>query len=145
MRKQKGESMELHQKEKPNDQGDFRLTRKTGLAHFCAAFRYSMAGLRLAVHETAVRHELCLGVVHFVALAFVDLGWLVGLVLSAFWAFVVVIELLNTAIEAVVDLASPRYHELAGRAKDLGSAAVLLALTIFFCSWATAIVMLFTR
>lgn len=137
--------MELYDKERHNDQGDFHLTRKTGLAHFCAAFRYSMAGLRSAVHETAVRHELYLGAIHFAALTFVDLGWLVSLVLSAFWAFVVVVELLNTAIEVVVDLASPRYHELAGRAKDLGSAAVFLALTIFFCSWATAIVVLFTR
>lgn len=137
--------MKFHDKEEPNDQGDFCLTRKTGLAHFCAAFRYSMAGLRLAVHETAVRHELYLGAIHFAALAFVDLGWLVGLVLSAFWAFVVVVELLNTAIEAVVDLASPRYHELAGRAKDLGSAAVFLALTIFFCSWAAAMVVMFLR
>lgn len=111
-------------------------SEKKGFAHFCAAFRYSMSGQRVAVRETAVQHELLLGVVHFVLLYVCHIAWLPAIVLSAIWVGVLVVELLNTAIEAVVDLVSPDYHELAGRAKDLGSAAVFLALLAFGCSWA---------
>jgi len=108
---------------------------KKGLAHLCAAFKNSVLGLRVAVRETAVRHELCLGLVHFVVLSFIGVGWMLSFVLSAIWVLILVVEILNTAIETVVDLVSPDYHELAGRAKDLGSLAVFLMLALYFISW----------
>lgn len=112
---------------------------KTGLSHLLASTRYSLSGLRIAVRETAVRHELCLGAAHFAALYLLGVGWRSALLLSALWVVVLVTELLNTAVESVVDLVSPDYHELAGRAKDLGSAAVFLALALFFCAWALVV------
>lgn len=106
-----------------------------GIAHFMSAFKYSMAGLRIAVAETAVRHELYLGIVHFFALYILNVDWLYCVILSSLWGVVVIVEILNTAVEAVVDLVSPDFNVLAGRAKDLGSAAVFLALTLFVCAW----------
>jgi diacylglycerol kinase (ATP) len=101
------------------------------------AFQWSMKGFRAAWrHEASFRLEACLVIV------LVPLGLWLGdggmekfalilgplLVLSA--------ELLNSAIEAVVDKVSPDFHELAGRAKDMGSAAVFVLLMIVVLSWA---------
>jgi diacylglycerol kinase (ATP) len=100
-----------------------------GLARLISATGYSWAGLRAAfVHEAAFRQEAAL------TLVLVPLGiWLgeSGLekaVLVASWLLVLLVELLNSAIEAVVDRIGDEMHPLAGRAKDIGSAAVLLAL-----------------
>lgn len=109
--------------------------RKTGLAHLIASTGYSLAGLVQACGETAVRHELLLGVVHFTALALVALPLGARLALIVCWFVVVIAEFLNTAIEAVVDLASPGRHPLAKRAKDVASAAVFLALVQLGVAW----------
>ena len=113
--------------------------RSRGLLHFLSAFRYSLSGLRMAVMETAVRQEICLGAVHFVLLYLLDVGWQWCVCLTALWALVLIVEIVNTAIEAVVDLVSPDFNALAGRAKDLGSAAVFLSLVVFACAWAVVI------
>ena len=112
----------------------------TGIRHFLAAFRYSMAGFRTAVRESAVRQELVLGAASYTALWFVPFPAAVKLLLGTLWVLVLVTELLNTSVEAVVDLASPDWHELAKRAKDLGSAAVFAMLVVFFGAWAYALV-----
>lgn len=95
-----------------------------------------MKGLRAGwQHEASFRLEACL------ALVLVPLGlWLgqgalekLALVLPAF--LILSAELLNSAIEAVVDKVSPEFHELAGRAKDMGSAAVFVLLVLLALSW----------
>lgn len=100
------------------------------------ALRYSMKGLLAAFRfEASFRLELQL----FVILAPLGLwlgqsglerAWLVGALL-----LVLVAELLNGAIEAVVDKTTPEFHELAGRAKDMGSAAVFLCMLNVCLSW----------
>ena len=113
-----------------------------GLKHFFAAAKYSLSGLKMMLGEAAFRQELALGVLNFAALAL--LPRLAGITftpgervtLAALWFVVIITEILNTAIEAVVDLVSPDYHALAKKAKDLGSAAVFCALTAFFTAWA---------
>ncbi|OZB61146.1 MAG: diacylglycerol kinase [Lysobacterales bacterium 14-68-21] len=101
------------------------------------AFRWSMKGLQAGWrHEASFRLEAMLAVV------LVPLGlWLghgplekIALVLPA--VLVLSAELLNSAIEAVVDRVSPDFHELAGRAKDMGSAAVFLLLLLMVLCWA---------
>lgn len=99
------------------------------LGRIVDATRYSLAGLAAAVrHETAFRQELVLAAV------FVPLGLVLGAdgveraLLAGSILFVLVVELVNSAIEATVDRISPEEHPLAKRAKDLGSAAVMLAL-----------------
>lgn len=106
-----------------------------GIKHFMAAFRYSMSGFRFAVRESAVRQELLLGAASAIMLVFFNFELMLKLLLATLWVFVLVTELLNTAIEAVVDLVSPNYHDLAKKAKDLGSAAVFCSLSLYLIVW----------
>ena len=106
------------------------------IRHLVAACRYSLAGVAASAKtETAFRQELLLGVVHFVAMWLLQVSALQALILSALWCGILVVELLNTAIEAVVDLSAPDYHDLAKKAKDAASAAVALVLIAYLASW----------
>lgn len=108
----------------------------TGLTRIIAAAGYSWQGLRAAVqHESAFRQELllCLLLVPagiWLGRATVDYILLLGSLL-----LVLIVELLNSAIEAVVDRQGDEFHELAGRAKDMGSAAVFIALLLVGLIW----------
>jgi len=109
---------------------------RTGLRRIWNAFHYSIAGLGAAYrHEDAFRTELWLAMLLVpVALWFGPSGiakaLLVGSVL-----LVLVVELLNSAIEATVDRISLEDHRLAKRAKDIGSAAVLISLCNVLMVW----------
>ena len=108
----------------------------TGLTRLIHSFGYSWQGFRAAwQHEAAFRQEVILAVVLFPAtfwLAHSLVTWLL-LVISAL--LVMLVELLNSGIEAVIDRVSAERHPLAGRAKDLASAAVLLATLIAGVTW----------
>ncbi|KRE88524.1 diacylglycerol kinase [Frateuria sp. Soil773] len=100
------------------------------------AFKWSMKGLRAGwQHEASFRLEAGLAVVVIPLGLWLGQGALekLALVLPAF--LVLSAELLNSAIEAVVDKVSPEFHELAGRAKDMGSAAVFVLLVLLLLSW----------
>ena len=108
----------------------------TGFGHVVRATRYTMQGLAAGLrNESAFRQEAALAAV-LAPLAF----WLgrslaeTALLLFTL-AFVLTTELLNSAIEAVVDLVSPEHNELAGRAKDMGSAAVFISLATVVLVW----------
>jgi diacylglycerol kinase (ATP) len=109
---------------------------RTGFGRLIDATRWSLAGLAAAFrHEAAFRQEaLCAAVL-------LPLGvWLGGnglekALLVASVLMVLVVELLNSAIEAAVDRISSERHELAGRAKDLGSAAVMVSLVLCAAVW----------
>lgn len=109
---------------------------KTGLQRLIDATRYSFAGLAEAArHEAAFRQELLLAAVLvplglFLGKTGVERALLVGSVL-----LVLVVELLNSAIEATVDRISLDEHRLAKRAKDIGSAAVMLSLVMLGVVW----------
>ena len=102
---------------------------KTGLARVIDATGYSWLGLQAAYrHESAFRQELLLALLLTpLALWLGDGGIEYALLIGAL-LLVLVVELINSAIEAVVDRISDEHHELAGRAKDIGSAAVFVAL-----------------
>jgi diacylglycerol kinase (ATP) len=109
---------------------------KTGLTRIWNALFYSFDGLKAAFHhEDAFRQEFLL------ALILVPTGiWLgdTGLekaLLSSVVLLVLVVELLNSSIEAVVDKASPERNDLAKQAKDMGSAAVLISLIVVGLVW----------
>lgn len=109
---------------------------KTGLARVWNALFYSFDGLKAAYrHEDAFRQELLL------AAFLLPLGIWLGesgvekALLSGVVLLVLVVELLNSGIEAIVDKASPETHELAKQAKDMGSAAVLISLTLAALVW----------
>ena len=109
---------------------------RDGLTRIWAACRYSAAGLRAAVqHEAAFRQEL------FVGVPLVFAAWWLAptteraVALAAVVVLVWVVELLNSAIEAVADAVSMAPNPLLGRAKDLGSAAVMLSIVLAGATW----------
>ena len=108
----------------------------TGIKRIIRAFGFSMKGFRAAwQHEAAFRQEVVLALV-LVPLAFVIAETTIQLALLLLTLFIVVItEILNSAVEAVVDRVSDEHHDLAGRAKDMGSAAVFLSLTMTTVVW----------
>lgn len=102
---------------------------KTGLRRVMNAWRYSMDGLRAALqHEDAFRQECLLAAILIPAAFFMPTGGIGKALLVGSVVFVLIVELINSAIEATVDRVSLERHPLAKRAKDVGSAAVLLAL-----------------
>jgi len=113
---------------------------KTGIARIWAAFFYSLNGLRAAIsNEAEFRQEVCIAIVLLVVLLFLPLSLFWKGLLFFATTSVLVIELLNSAIESVVDIASPEYHDLAKRAKDLGTASVLVSIVIAMVLWGVAI------
>ncbi len=100
------------------------------------AFRYSCAGLVAAFrHESAFRQELALGVPMILLAPWLAPTLLQALALVAAVLLVWIVELLNSAIEALADTVSTEMHPLIGRAKDIGSAAVLLTLVLAGATW----------
>ena len=105
---------------------------RTGLSRVWFAMGYSWQGLRAAwQHEAAFRQEMGLLLVGCPLAVWLGQSNTERAILLASLWLVPIVELLNSALEAVVDRIGPEHHELSGRAKDIGSAAVLLAL----CQW----------
>lgn len=108
----------------------------TGITRIIKATGYSMQGFKAGYkHEAAIRQEFWLGLVlTFLAFFVADSGVeFILLVLMPWLTFTV--EILNSAIEAVVDRFGDEIHELSGRAKDLGSAAVFVMLCLTGLTW----------
>ena len=110
--------------------------RRSGLARLVAATRYSWRGFKAAwLHEEAFRLEATL------ALAFVPLAFIIGQTISHQIALVItcglviLAEVINTAIESIVDRIGTERDPLSGQAKDLGSAAVFVTLGLFLLVW----------
>ncbi|MFM9886962.1 MAG: diacylglycerol kinase [Burkholderiales bacterium] len=108
----------------------------SGLARILSAASYSYAGLVAAYrHEHAFRQELWISMPLLVIACIVDVGAAMRALMIASVIAVLIVELLNSAVEAVVDRISLDHHPLAGRAKDLGSAAVFLAIANAAVVW----------
>ena len=111
-------------------------TEPRGPRQIWRAFQWSMKGLRAAwQHEASFRLEAYLVVILFPLGLWVGEGPIEKAILCGSLVLVLSAELLNSAIEAVVDKASPEFHELAGRAKDMGSAAVLFLMFNVLLCW----------
>ena len=114
------------------------MKSRGGLARIANAWRYSMQGFGHALrHEAAFRQELVLVIPAIVLIFFLPVSAVEKIVLLAVSLLVLIVELLNSAVEAVVDRVSTEQHPLAGRAKDLGSAAVFLSISLMAVAWAT--------
>lgn len=107
-----------------------------GPGRLLAATRWSLQGLRAAwLHESSFRLEVCLSAVlvplgTWLGRTGVEKALLVGTVM-----LVLAMELLNSAIETVIERFGPEHHELAGRAKDMGSAAVFVCVLAAASTW----------
>lgn len=116
-------------------------SKKRGLARIVAALFYSVDGLRSSLlYEAAFRQEVVLFLLLLPALYFISIPFWFKCLLFTVNSLVLIVELLNSAIESVVDLASPNYHILAKRAKDMGSGAVLLSLLLAGVLWIYALI-----
>lgn len=123
-----GELMGEGKSPRPPKRSDFKRVLR--------AFFYSLNGIRNALrNEAAFRQEVAMGIVLIPLSILLPFELTQRLLLNGLWLILLSVELLNSAIEAVVDLASPEYHELAKRAKDMGSAAVLMVLTALGVAW----------
>lgn len=112
------------------------MNKNKGLQRLILASGYSIKGLRAAwCHEAAFRQELILTLLLIPIALWLDFSVMERLLLIAVLILVLVVELLNSAIEAVIDRIGPERHELSGRAKDLGSAAVFLSLLLAAVVW----------
>ena len=109
---------------------------KTGLRRVWNAFHYSLAGLKAAyLCEDAFRQEVWLALFLIPAALLLPVPWFGRGMMIASVLLVLVVELLNSAIEAVVDRVGLENHHLAKRAKDIGSAAVLMSLLTVVAVW----------
>ena len=113
---------------------------RTGLDRVLRATGHSMSGLALAYRgESAFRQEFWLAALLLPLAFWVGRGWLEITALLASVLLVLIVELLNSGIEAAIDRVSFEFHELSKRAKDLASAAVFLSLVLCSMVWGTAL------
>jgi diacylglycerol kinase (ATP) len=113
---------------------------RTGLDRVIRATGYSMAGLSMAYSgESAFRQEFWLAVVLVPAAFWVGRGWTEVVLLVGSVVLVLIVELLNSGIEAAIDRVSFEIHDLSKRAKDLASAAVLLSMLLCGGIWVAAL------
>lgn len=112
---------------------------RTGLQRIFYAAGYSLEGLRAGWSETAFRQEALVSVALLPAAFWVGQGWLEISFLIATVVLVLITELLNTGIETAIDRTGVEWHALSKRAKDIGSAAVLLSLLLCAGVWFSAL------
>jgi diacylglycerol kinase (ATP) len=114
---------------------------KTGLTRIWAAMFYSTAGLKAAYrHEDAFRQEAWLALILIPTALFLPASGIGHALMISSVLLVLIVELINSAIEAAIDRISLEKHSLSKRAKDIGSAAVLLALINVIATWALILV-----
>lgn len=112
---------------------------RKGLQRIWHAGGYSIAGMRTGWGETAFRQE-ALAALFLLPLSFwLGQSWIEIALLAGSVLLVLIVELLNTAIESAIDRIGPEWHDLSRRAKDMGSAAVLLSLLLCIGVWAAAL------
>jgi diacylglycerol kinase (ATP) len=112
---------------------------RKGLSRVWSATGYSLAGLRAGWDETAFRQESLAAILLVPAAFWLGRHWTEVALLAGSVLLVMIVELLNTALETTIDRIGPEWHALSKRAKDMGSAAVLLSLLLSIGIWAAAL------
>ena len=112
---------------------------RTGWRRMAHAFGYSLAGLRAGWGETAFRQEALAALVMLPVAWWLGNTWTEVSLLAGTVLLVMIVELLNTGIESAIDRIGPEWHDLSKRAKDMGSAAVLLSLLLCGGTWIGAL------
>ncbi len=113
--------------------------QRRGLSRVWHAAGYSIQGLKAGWGEPAFRQEAVAAVVLLPSAFWVGQTWIEVVLLCGVVVLVMVVELLNTGIETAIDRIGPEWHDLSKRAKDMGSAAVLLSLLLCGAVWIAAI------
>jgi diacylglycerol kinase (ATP) len=108
----------------------------TGLTRIIKAAGYSWKGVRAAwLNEAAFRQEAVAVILAIIIACWLDVDAITRVLLIGSVVLVMIVEILNSAIEAVVDRIGTDFHELSGRAKDMGSAAVLMSILLALATW----------
>jgi diacylglycerol kinase (ATP) len=129
---------------KPSDISEVNPQKaRTGLTRIIHASGYSIEGLKAGWGETAFRQEAVAAIVLVPAAFWLGRNWVETALLAGTVLIVMIVELLNTGIETAIDRIGPEWHELSKRAKDMGSAAVLLSLLLCGGVWAAALLQRF--
>ncbi|AJI82158.1 TPA: diacylglycerol kinase [Yersinia enterocolitica] len=114
--------------------------QSTGLTRIYKAAGYSVKGLTAAwKNEAAFRQEAVAAILAIILAFWLDVDATARILLVASVVLVIIVEVINSAIEAVVDRIGSELHELSGRAKDMGSAAVFLAILLALFIWVTVL------
>jgi len=112
----------------------------TGLTRIIKATSYSLKGLRAAwKSEAAFRQEAIMVIIAIIVAFLLDVQWIERLLLISSMVLIAIVELLNSAIEAVVDRIGTELHELSAKAKDIGSAAVFISICLAIFIWSVVI------
>ena len=112
------------------------MNKPTGLQRIINATRYSLKGFKSAIkYEVAFRQELIILILAYITVMLINFSIYERILLLGSIGVVMIVELLNSAIECVVDRIGSERHELSGRAKDYGSAAVFLSLLLTIILW----------
>ncbi|MBI0061591.1 MULTISPECIES: diacylglycerol kinase [Gilliamella] len=112
------------------------MNKPTGLQRIINATKYSLKGFKSAIkYEVAFRQELIILILAYITVMLIDFSIYERILLLGSIGVVMIVELLNSAIECVVDRIGSERHELSGRAKDYGSAAVFLSLLLTIILW----------
>jgi len=129
-----------------NEQPISQYKSKSGIKRVFSAFFYSIDGFRAAWrYEHAFRQELMIAIPGVILASLLPVSRLEKLALIASLILVLIVELLNSAIEAVVDRVSLDQHSLSKNAKDLGSAAVMLSFALALVTWGAVLYPLMKR
>lgn len=129
--------MTVHQAP-PSEDHHAQKNRK-GLSRLLHAGGYSLQGLRAGWGETAFRQEALAAIVLLPLAFFMGRSWVEVALLAGSVLLVMIVELLNTGLESCIDRIGPEWHDLSKRAKDMGSAAVLLSLLLCGGIWLAAL------
>ncbi len=116
-------------------------TERRGLKQIVHAFKWSMQGLHATFkYEPSFRFEFYLALLLIPLALYISQSAMQLLLMLSVVLFVLILEIINSAIEAVVDLVvGEKFHELAKRAKDMGSASVFLGQMLVIATWATIV------
>ena len=112
------------------------MKRDKGIYRLLMAFVYSFAGFKAAWRNEAAFRQESIATIFIIPVGlWLGETWFQRALLIGIWLIVIITELTNSAIEAIVDRIGPEYNELSGRAKDLGSAAVFVSLLACAVVW----------
>ena len=111
-------------------------SKYTGIKRILYAFKYSFDGLRAAFkNEVAFRQDILLCILAIIFQAFLDIPTTSRIIMLSSLLLIIIAELINTAIETIIDRISSEKNELSKRAKDIGSAIVLITITGVCILW----------
>lgn len=114
----------------------------TGIRRLLNATRFSIQGFKSTFKtEAAFRQECYLGLIALPVSFFIASSTIEWVLLITSFLFLMLVEVINSAIEATVDRFGDEYHNLSGKAKDAGSAAVAIAIFIVFITWSSIAIM----